>query len=84
MNSSYMQFFSVFLPITRGHGAQIPKRHYRSLKHHYKTLEFFFFFFKLDFEKIEFQNKEISLIRLKNGAKCCFFCPKRAFAYFVP
>ena len=26
----------------------------------------------------------ISLISFGNGAKCCFLCPKRAFANFVP
>ena len=26
---------------------------------------------------------DISLISLENEAKCCFFCPKRAFTNFV-
>ena len=43
-----------------------------------------FFFFKLDYEKIKFQKIGIFLISLGNKAKCCFFCPKRAFANFVP
>ena len=39
MESSYMQFFSSFLPITQVHGARITKRHYRSLKRHYRLLK---------------------------------------------
>ena len=31
--------FSPFLPITQVHGAQVTKRHYRSLKRHYKFLK---------------------------------------------
>ena len=46
-----------------------------SFKHYYRA--------KLDFEKIEFQNRVISLISLENWALCCFFCPKRAFVNFV-
>ena len=52
-----------------------------SLKRYYKTPKIFFF--KLDFEKIDFQKMDISLISWENEAKCCFFCPKRAFANFV-
>ena len=37
---------------------------------------------KLDFEKIELQNMDISLISLGNEAKRCIFCAKRAFAHF--
>ena len=75
--------------VTRVHGVWVSKRHYRSLKLHYRFLKMplygfrFFFFFKLDFEKIEFQKWGIFLISLGNGAKCCIFCPKRAFANFV-
>ena len=31
--------FSPFLPITQVHGAQVTKRHYRSLKRHYRLLK---------------------------------------------
>ena len=40
------------------------------------------FTLKLNFEIIEFQNKSISLISLKNGVKRWFFCTKRAFVHF--
>ena len=40
------------------------------------------FTLKLDFEKIEFQNRDISLISLENRAKRWFFCTKRTFAHF--
>ena len=46
-------------------------------------LQNFFFFLKLDFEKIKFQKKGISLISLENGAKCFIICVKRAKANFV-
>ena len=40
---------------------------------------------KLDFEKIEFQNRGISLINLGKEAKCwIFFFKKRAKANFLP
>ena len=54
-----------------------------SLKYYYRTPKFFFFL-KLDFEKIKFQKKGISLISLENGAKCFIICVKRAKANFVP
>ena len=81
MNSSYR--LKKEKKIACIHRARVPKRHYKSLKRHYRAPEIFFFL-KLDFEKIEFQKKDISLIDLGNGAKCYFFCPKRAFAKFVP
>ena len=61
-------------------------------------LEFFFFLsliapysifykssftLKLDFEKIKFQNMNISLISLEKWTKRWFFCTKRAFAHFL-
>ena len=72
------------------------KRHYRALKN-CMELEFQNFFLvcynsivqkssfklKLNFEKIEFQNRGISLISLGNGAKRWFFCTKRALAHFL-
>ena len=39
-------------------------------------------YLKLDFQKIEFQNKGISLISQGKGAKCWKVCVKGAFAYF--
>ena len=54
-----------------------------SLKCHYRVSEIFFFFLKLDFEKVEFQKKRISLISLGNGVECYLVCPKRAEANFV-
>ena len=66
MNSSYR--LQKKKKIACIHRAQVPKRHYKSLKRHYRALDFFFFF-KLDFEKIEFQNRGISLLCLENGAK---------------
>ena len=41
------------------------------------------FTLKLDFEKIEFQNKGISLISLGNWAKWWIFCAKEAKANFL-
>ena len=38
---------------------------------------------KLDFEKIEFQNKGIFLISLENVTKCWIFCTKWAKANFL-
>ena len=38
---------------------------------------------KLDFEKIEFQNKGISLISLGKGANCWIFCAKGAKTNFL-
>jgi len=38
---------------------------------------------KLDFEKIEFQNRGIFLISLGNEAKCWIFCAKGAKANFL-
>ena len=38
---------------------------------------------KLDFEKIEFQNRGISLINLGNVAKYWIFCAKGANANFL-
>ena len=37
---------------------------------------------KLNFEKIELQKMDISLISLENGEECCIFCAKRAFVHF--
>ena len=37
---------------------------------------------KLDFEKIEFQKRGISLFSLRKWTKCWFFCTRRAFAHF--
>ena len=42
------------------------------------------FTLKLDFEKIKFQKKDISLFSLRKGAKRWFFCTKRTFAHFGP
>ena len=55
-----------------------------SLKRHYRAPDFFFFFFKLNFEKIEFQKRGISLINLGKRVECYLVCPKRAEANFVP
>ena len=52
------------------------------LKRHYRALDFFFFF-KLDFEKVDFQIRDISLISLEKEVECYLFCPKRAEANFV-
>ena len=38
---------------------------------------------KLDFKKIEFQNRGIFLINLGNWAKCWIFCAKGANANFL-
>ena len=40
------------------------------------------FTLKLNFEKIEFQNRDIYLISLGKGTKCWFFCMKMAFVHF--
>ena len=34
-----MQFFPFFFPITQLYKDQVKKRHYRSLKHHYRLLK---------------------------------------------
>ena len=39
---------------------------------------------KLDFEKIEFQNKSIFLISLREEAKCWIFCAKGGKDQFSP
>ena len=39
MKSSYMQFFSFFLPITQFHGDCVTKRYYKSLKRHYRLFK---------------------------------------------
>ena len=46
MNSSYRlkKDIKKNLHVTRVHGAQIPKRHYMSLKRHYRAPEFLFLF----------------------------------------
>ena len=41
------------------------------------------FTFNFDFEKIEFQNRGISLVSLENEAKCWIFCAKWAKANFL-
>ena len=52
-----------------------------SLEHHYRALGIFFL--NLNFEKIEFQRKSISLISLENWAKCWIVFLKRANVNFV-
>ena len=39
---------------------------------------------KLDFEKMEFQDRGIFLISLKKMVKCWIFCAKMAKANFLP
>ena len=34
-----MQFFFIFLPVTRVQGTRVSKRHYMSLKRHYRLLK---------------------------------------------
>ena len=82
MNSSYMQLFFFFLPITRLHGDRVTKCHYRSLKHHYRPLKKATIGLNFDFEKIEFQKRDISLINLGNRAKCWIVFKKKAKANF--
>ena len=73
--------------VTQVHEAQVIKCHYRSLKRHYRSLKRHYkvqeFFFKLNFEKIEFQKRDISLISLEKRAKCWVVFLKRVKTNFV-
>ena len=74
------------------------KCHYRALKNCIPIIFFLFkflvcynsivqkssFTLKLDFEKIEYQKRGISLISLGNEANRWNFCAKRTFAHFPP
>ena len=82
MKSSYMQFFSFFLPITRFHGNWVTKRHYRSLKCRYRLLKNAIIGLNSILKKIEFQKKGISLISLGKKEKCWIVFFKRAKANF--
>ena len=53
---------------TKVHGARVPKHHYRAPDILY--IYIIFSLLELDCPKIEFQNKGISLISLRNWAKC--------------
>ena len=57
---------------TKVHGARVPKHHYRApdILYIYIYIYIIFSLLELDCPKIEFQNKGISLISLRNGAKC--------------
>ena len=55
-----------------------------SLKRHYRAPEFFFFFLKLDFEKVEFQKIGISLISLEKKDRMLFILPEKGRGQFFP
>ena len=64
LNSSSMPFFFFFLSLIAPYSI------------FYKSS----FTLKLNFEKIELQKRDISLISLEKGAESCIICAKMAFA----
>ena len=70
------------------HGTRVPEIIYLFIfffsVHYNSIVQKSSFKLKFDFFKIEFQNRDISLISLKNEAKYGKVCVKWTFANFLP